>query len=245
MITKSLTVQRWSTEAGTLRAWVAIAALAGGTFLASAQIVEYPINSSLGSATTMNAINVNANITASQLQLVGVPVSSFSQTMAGQGSWPLGAYNSGKYFQFSVTPNSGYAVSYSSLTYALFRTLITPSSDISSWSLHASTDGFSSSDITLDNVSLSGSGLTEQVTFNSNVSALGTQAGTVTFRLYGKDNGASGGGLAGLANRVSFAGTGSNVLLGGSVSPVPEVEHMAFAAGVGLLAFAAIRRRTA
>jgi hypothetical protein len=50
-----------------------------------------------------------------------------------------------------------------------------------------------------------------------------------------------GGGLAGLANRTSFSGTGSNVLLGGSV--VPEAENMAVAAALGLIVFAFARHR--
>lgn len=241
-----MTLQRWRSDAGSLRAWAAIAALAGGTFLASAQIVEYPIDQSLGSITSMDAINVNANITASQLTLVGgMNPGSFDQTLSGSTSWPVGAYDANKYFQFSVTPGVGFSVSYTTLTYSLFRTKIGTSSDISSWSLHGSTDGFASSDITLADVSLSGSANPEMVKFTSDISALGTKTGTITFRLYGKDDGTTGGGLAGLANRTSFAGTGSNVLLGGNVSPVPEVEHMAFAAGFGLLAFAAIRRRRA
>jgi len=208
---------------------------------ADAQIVTYPISSSPGSLSSLAATGVSSHITASSLSMVGLTPISFDQTMAAASAWPVGSFGPSQYFQFSVTPEAGFAVTYSTLSYSLFRTVIGASSNIKSWQLHASLDGFSSSDITLANNDLGTAGNTQMVLFNNNISALGTKSTQVTFRLYGRDDGNSGGGLAGLANRTSFTGTGSNVLLGGSV--VPEAENMAVAAAFGLIVFAFARHR--
>jgi hypothetical protein len=208
---------------------------------ADAQIVTYPISSSPGSVSSLAATGVSSHITASSISMVGLTPISFDQTLAASSAWPVGSFGPSQYFQFSVTPEAGYAVTYSTLSYSLFRTVIGANSNIKSWQLHASLDGFSSNDITLANNDLGTAGNTEMVLFNNNISALGTRSTQVTFRLYGRDDGNLGGGLAGLANRTSFSGTGSNVLLGGSV--VPEAENMAVAAALGLIVFAFARHR--
>lgn len=208
--------------------------------VAHAQIVTYPISSTSGNSPNLAATGVSSHVTASDLTLVGMGRIAFTQTFSGSG-WPLGSIDTGKYFQFSVTPESGYAVTYSTLTYSLFRSQF-DTTDIKTWELRASLDGFASSDILLANNSLAGVPSLEMTLFSNNISALGTQTGQVTFRLYGQDDGTTGGGLAGLANRTEFAGTGSDVLLGGSVSAVPEVEQIGMIAAAGLLAFGIIRR---
>jgi hypothetical protein len=207
---------------------------------AHAQIVTYPISSTSGNSPNLAATGVSSHITASDLTVVGMGRISFTQTFSSSG-WPVGSIDTGKYFQFSVTPESGYAVTYSTLTYSLFRTQLV-TTDVKTWELRASLDGFTSSNILLANNSLTDVPSLEMKLFSNNISALGTQSGQVTFRLYGQDDGTTGGGLAGLANRTEFAGTGSNVLLGGSVSAVPEAEHIGMIAAAGLLAFGVLRR---
>lgn len=209
--------------------------------LTRAQIVTYPISLTSGNNPSLSATGVSSHIAASDLTLVGMSRVSFTQTFSGS-AWPLGSFNSGKYFQFSVTPDPGYAVSYSTLTYSLFRTVL-GTTDVRTWELRASLDGFASSNIQLASNSLTGVGSITMARFVNNISALGTQSGQVTFRLYGQDNGSTGSGLAGLANRTEFAGTGSDVLLGGSISVVPEVEHYGVVAAAGLVAFGFLRRR--
>lgn len=222
--------------------WISATGLGLGLLatVAHAQIVTYPISITSGNSPNLAATGVSSHVTASDLTLVGMGRVSFTQTFSGSG-WPLGSTDAGKYFQFSVTPESGYAVTYSTLTYSLFRNQLV-TTDIKTWELRASLDGFASSDILLANNSLTGVPTLEMKLFSNNISALGTQTGQVTFRLYGQDDGTAGGGLAGLANRTDFDGTGSEVLLGGSVSAVPEVEQIGMIAAAGLLAFGVFRR---
>jgi len=209
--------------------------------LAQAQIVTYPISTTSGNLPSLSPTGVSSHITATDLLLVGMSRTAFTQTMSGS-SWPVGGFNSGKYFQFTVTPDSGYAVTYSTLTYSLYRTLISIS-DVKTWELRASLDGFTSSNISLASNSLNGAASLQMVRFSNDISALGTQSGQVTFRLYGQDDRSPGNGLAGLANRTDFSGTGSDVLLGGSISAVPEIEQVGVIAAAGLLAFGFLRRR--
>lgn len=209
--------------------------------LTRAQIVTYPIALTSGNSPSLSATGVGSHITASDLTLVGMSRVAFTQSFSGS-SWPLGTFDSGKYFQFSVTPEAGYAVTYSTLTYSLFRTVLA-TTDVKTWELRASLDGFASSNIQLASNSLEGVGSLTMARFINNISALGTQSGQVTFRLFGQDNGNTGNGLAGLVNRTEFAGTGSDVLLGGSISAVPEAEQIGMIAAGSLLAFGYLRRR--
>jgi len=209
-----------------------------------AQIVEYPIED-LGNGptpTSLSAINVDANIAASSLSMNGMARISWAQSLSSS-DFPVGAIDTAKNYEFTITPNSGFTVSYSTLTYGIWKLNLSGGA-VSNWELHASTDGFATSDLTLATHSIP-SGPLGDATFSTDISALGTQSGTVTFRFYAYDVGFSGspGGLAHRDADGGWTANGSNVLLGGSVSPVPEVETMALVSGAALMVFAAYRRR--
>ncbi len=223
--------------------WAAVTPLWWSTLCA--QIVEYPIHTLASSTpTSLAAINVNANIVASSLSMNGMARYGWSESMSTFG-FPSGAVDTSKNYEFTITPNSGYTITYSTLTYGIWK--INAPGAILNWELHASTDGFATSDITLDTYSLIPLPVAPadpgDVTVNSDISALGTQSGTVTFRFYAYDTGS--GGPGGLSNRggTSWTANGSDVLLGGSVSAVPEVESIALVSGAALMVFAAYRRR--
>lgn len=211
-----------------------------------AQIVEYPIDA-LGNGTTptsLSAINVSPNIAASSLSMNGMARTSWAQSLSTFG-FPTGAIDTSKNFEFTITPSSGYTITYTTLTYGIWK--FNAPGSILNWELHASTDGFATSDITLDTYSLIPTPVAPadpgDVTVSSDISALGTQSGPITFRFYAYDTGT--GGPGGLSNRggTSWTANGSNVLLGGSVSAVPEVESIALVSGAALMVFAAYRRR--
>jgi len=142
--------------------------------------------------------------------------------------------NANKYYSFTITPNVGMQISYTSVTYSLaaFGT--------DKWELRSSKDGFTGNfgahTIPLD---------ASQNPFTDDVSSIGTQAGAITFRLYGYSD--PGGSADGLANNNGFfgpPGSGRDLVITGTVSAVPEPHQYAIIAGVGLLSFAAYRRRT-
>ena len=85
-------------------------------------------------------------------------------------------------------------------------------------------DNFGASDIPLGSAMTLSTAL-QQVPESVSLSALATQAGTVTFRLYGYNDTkqSSAADSAGLANRTTvLTGTGGNLIIGGTVSVVPE-----------------------
>ncbi|MFP4054081.1 MAG: PEP-CTERM sorting domain-containing protein [Phycisphaerae bacterium] len=143
----------------------------------------------------------------------------------------------GKYVEFSVT---GEEMTFESITFALTRGNAGGGHGAESWALRSSVDGFSDD---LAAVSLEGTGIDHQTIFEGlNISALGTQSGTVTFRLYGYDN-TSRRDYSGLVNAApgtcGIRGRGSNVILHGDVGSiggqaVPEPASMALFATGGI-----------
>jgi hypothetical protein len=143
-----------------------------------------------------------------------------------------------RYFTFSVAADAGFSIVYQTLTLSLFRgVFITHGAE--QWQLRSSVDGFAAAVASFD---LSASAPDEQVLFSGvDISSVGTQTGTVEFRLYGydytnlTDN-------SGLGNNGALPGTGSDVILGGLVVPEPSTGALVL---VGLGALAVIRRRHA
>ena len=129
----------------------------------------------------------------------------------------------------------------STISLALFRGVQGANHGAELWDLRASTDGFASSDLFLSTFDISASGVDEQIPFlGVDISALGTQAGSVTFRLYGYDY-TSPADFSGLGNDSGWviSGTGSNVIIEGTV--VPEAPTGSLLGGG--LALLAVRRR--
>ena len=195
-------------------------------------ILQYDIAGADG--VTAQVADIAANITATELGTEGVttrrPGGEYD-SMVSAMRWPtVSVPDPGKHLEFAVTAGPGYTVSYDSITFALFRDYNSASDyGAESWQLHGSIDAFSASDIFLFSVSIAGSGPDEQVVFSQqDISVLGTQSGTVTFRLYGYDAGRNNS-YAGLGNEEGtyLTGTGSDLILEGLVSPPsPAPEPM-------------------
>ena len=182
-----------------------------------AQIVAWNLTSATTTATTSNS-----NITTSAISVV--PSSTISyQSNPGDiycGSWSTSATfsTSGKYWEFSITPNYGYEIAISSITFKAGRTSAGPQKIQVQYSL----DGFATGGITA---------LGE--TTNANTSSLDlftltaippTTSQQITFRIWGY--GASGTGNFRLNNIVingnvnSTSGPGSGI---GQVSLIPTI----------------------
>jgi len=235
-----------------------LAALALGLGLSTAAGAAPIVTWDLANATGQQAdvLSTVANLTASVIDEVGVDDwNSTAQdgfiAARGWASSPT-TYDPGRYYQFSVTADIGYSVTYETLDLALFRGINGGGHGAEKWDLRASTDGFTTVDLALGTFDIASSGVDEQIAFlGHDISGLGTQAGTVTFRLYGYDY-TSSGDYSGLGNDSGWliTGTGVNPTLGGVVSAagggsVPEPRGFVLAltglAGLFLLG----RARTA
>jgi len=137
------------------------------------------------------------------------------------------------YIQASITPDSGREISYESVTFGLATEDYDASySGPKTAELRYSTDGFNSSDVLVNTYDLNSLGSLEQKTYAEDISALGTQAGTVTFRWYGYNReGTDVASVFAMANVDSdssfdYSGTGSNVIFKGTVSALaaPEID---------------------
>lgn len=183
----------------------------------------------LASATGQSAapLVTAANVTASAIS-ASAGVTAWSSTaqdgfIAASGWAPGLTPDPAKYYQWSVTAAPGYLVGYETLTLALFRGIQGGNHGAQRWDLRASTDGFGSSDVYLQTFDISSSGVDQQVVFaGADVSAIGTAAGTVTFRLYGYDYTASTD-FSGLGNDSGWLifGTGANPVVTGTLVPEP------------------------
>lgn len=196
-------------------------------FAASAvPIVEWDLANATGQDAAVLNIDANANATA----ITASPgVSEWSSTaqdgfIAASG-WATAVPDSARYYEWAVTAAAGYSIDYQNITLALFRGISGGNHGAEQWDLHASIDAFGLSDIALQTFDISSSAADEQILFSAtDISALGTATGTVTFRLYGYDYTATGD-FSGLGNDSGWliGGTGANPVVGGSIFlTVPE-----------------------
>ncbi len=146
-----------------------------------------------------------------------------------------------KFYEFSVSAASGHSIVYEDISLSLFRGVQGGNHGAELWELRASHDGYTG---TLALFDLSGSAADEQIPFSAvDISAVGTQAGTVSFRLYGYDYTAPSD-YSGLGNHPGpspLSGSGSDLVVGGHV--VPEPRSLAqLGLGLAMLAFAGRKR---
>lgn len=146
-----------------------------------------------------------------------------------------------RYYEFSITAAVGHLIVYEDITLSLFRGIQGALHGAELWQLRASHDGYAGALAVFD---ISASGADEQILFsNVDISAVGTQPGTVTFRLYGYDYTAPAD-YSGFGNHpgpTPLSGTGTNLTTGGQVVPEP-LTLAQLGLGLAMLAFAGRRR---
>ena len=169
--------------------------------------------------------STEANLSAGVLSRNGVTPVATDSLFYNATDWSVGAYGTG-YYQLSLTPNAGFQIDYSTVTFDY----VVGSNPTFTTKLVSSVDGFSSALSThVDSPGVS--------SYSDPLAALGVQSGTVTFRIYGYvDNNSGSSGL--YAGNVTFNSTGESVA--GSGTPEPSSLALIFAGGLAL-AFA--RRR--
>jgi hypothetical protein len=184
------------------------------------------------------------DVTGSPLMAVGVSPWTFGETgfVAAAGWAPGLTPDPAKYFEWSVSVVNGSSIQFGSMALALLRGIQGANHGAQLWDLRASTDFFASS-LLLQTLDISSSPADTQTIFNVNLGALGTQTGTVTFRLYGYDY-TSPTDYAGFGNDSGWViyGTGVDLGIDGTViANTPEPGSLALV-GLGLVLLVAVRR---
>ena len=197
------------------------------------QIATYTIAGSGNDVTSLNASAKDANVTVSPLTKVGITSTSSSGNFRGN-QWPAAnALDESKRIEFTVTPDAGFALSLTSLTYGVGSSNTGPAT----YEWRSSVDNFAApigSSFSKTSAP-AGSSLNLGTAFSNVTSA-------VTFRLFGYSaSGASGtGGLAGdLVINGTVAPTGPITPTLTTISPATEVAGSAgftlTAAGTGFV----------
>ena len=210
-------------------------------------IIEWDIAGSDGqSASVLSSV---ADVSGTDLTPVNVtPWSGGYCCFTAAADWGTSsaAPDLSRYYEFSVTAGAGHSIVYEDITLSLFRGIQAPDHGAQLWQLRSSHDGYASQVASFD---ITSSGADEQTLFSVvDISAVGTQPGTVTFRLYGYDY-TSPIDFSGLGNQPGpggtrsepLTGTGSNLIVGGVVVPEPETLAQ-IGLGLAMLALAGGRR---
>ena len=166
--------------------------------------------------TTASSITASAGITA----WASTTQDGF---IAASGWAPGSSPDPTRYYEWTITADPGFSIAYDSISLALFRGIQAGNHGAQLWDLRASTDVFASSDLFLHTFDITAAAADTQTLFtNADISVLGTQAGTVTFRLLGYDY-TSAADFSGLGNDSGWLiyGTGIDPRIEGSVL-VPE-----------------------
>jgi hypothetical protein len=158
-------------------------------------------NSTSGTGSTNNTVSAADFSTAIPTKQYNAGTEYF-----GEGGWPSGALDPSAYFQFTISPNTGYQLDLSGVVLRIRRsTTGSPSgSGPTSWALRSSIDGYASN-LSTNNLT------TSYVNFNVPLgSSFLNRYTPVTFRLYGYNASVSSGGLSRLVvDSVSIQGIGS------------------------------------
>lgn len=191
------------------------------------------------------ASSVSPNVTSAS-NMTGGPGLTASGLFANSISydnWPSGALDANDYLQFAVTGNS---VTYQTIDFNIYNNF----DGQGSWEIRSSVDGFSTA---LDSGTFTGI-FFDGLPLTANVSGIGQQTGTVTFRLYTYNNfgttnplqrGIRGTGGAAPGNGLSVNGTVAGAPPVAVTQPVPALGAFplaVLAAMVAALAFAMRRR---
>ncbi len=174
----------------------------------------WTLNGNIDSSVPQTAILHDPNVTVSTLASTGLVTGVHLNAFMADG-WPSGPFDPSAYFEYTVTPNANFEVTYISMQFSLYN----DSAGTSTWDVRSSVDGFANTIASGTTSVLTGAGALIQAF----LPGVGTQTVPVTFRVYTHTNsGAANPQQRGL--RGSAAG-GTGLRINGSVtaSPLPFV----------------------
>ena len=223
-----------------------LAGLGLSTAASAVPIVTWDLANATGQQA--NVLSTAADVTASVIDEVGVNqwASTAQNGFVAASGWAASSttLDPGRYYEFSVTAGAGLQVTYETLDVSLFRVIWGGGHGAQMWDLHASTDAFVSADVSLGTFDISAAPADTQTSFlGHDISAVGTQTATVTFRLYGYDqtNAADFSGLGNDDGTWLIFGTGLDPVVGGTVAaaggasvPEPAGSLLAISGLMGL-----------
>ena len=160
--------------------------------------------------------NPNANITVSGIGRGSGIVGTNANDRYNANSWNAGSMDMNKYFEFTLTPNSGYEIDFTSFVYTGQASGTGPSS----FAFRSSIDGFAS------NI---GSPSATGTTINLSGAAYQNSTTPITFRLYGW--GASGSGGTFSVNDFTFNGTVNTTVTVPCAAPSTQASNIAITPG--------------
>ena len=221
-----------------LAASVALSAVA----CAQTTLVGWDVNGTTESATSLSAATFAPNV--SQFSPSGVlargagaaspgNVSSNAFGASGFNATALdNAFSASDYFTFSITVNSGYAMTLSSLTIKLNETASGPTNG----ALFSSVGGFASGSAAIQSFALTG-GTSNDQSVTLSTGSFSNLNGTVEFRLY-----AYGGGSTSTDKLRIRDLSGNDLTISGTVSAIPEPGTVAAWLGAFALSAAVMAR---
>lgn len=199
----------------------------------AAVIVEYDIanNPTTYNKTSLAAGTVAPYVTASAITN-GPGVSPPTSTFHDGGSFcawyftTSASLDTSDYFQIQITPAASAEIDFSTVTFALARDYYPPDFiGPVDFKLRYSTNGTDFTTIYTGSLPASDD-LLQTVYNNVDISSIGTVSGTVYFRFYGYNAGATAYPSSALcfanASGLPFQGTGANVTFDGTVTPPPS-----------------------
>jgi hypothetical protein len=206
--------------------------LAASAATSHAQILVYAFNTGSPATATVSPTSIAAHTFGSVFSSVDAGTTSDSSPVSSGYSGSSGSFHfvdnnwnsaapGSNFFQFTITPDAGYEVSVSSLSFGYRRTSTGPTS----YTVRSSVDGYSAD---LGAGSLTGTDVW------SGISAAfpeETSSSLVTFRIYASDASSASGTL-----RID------DVKLFGTVSAIPEPSIYALAVGLATLGIVGVRR---
>lgn len=216
-----------------------------GSGASAMPIVSWDLTNATGQTAT--AISLDANVVGTSITPVGASAwaSTAQSGFVAASGWGVSAPDAGDYYEWSVSAAAGYQIQYETITLALFRGISGAQHGAQLWDLRASNDGFAAQNLMLQTFDISATAAdTQQIFADADISTVGTQAGTVTFRLYGYDYTAPSD-FSGLGNDSGWLiyGTGTNPTVDGSVFAIVPEAGTTMLVGLGLIALAQTSRR--
>ena len=186
----------------------------------AAVLANYNFNSSNGTSSDSDTLSGAGTFAATGITTTyGTPsFGSYGVAFRADSYNLSNTRNNAQYYSFTITPTAGYMLNLGgngALTFDISRNAVITSWTFS-YAVRCSLDGYAS-DIATGSISANNSWVNQSVNLSS---AFNSQAGGVTFRIVVWDNATP------LASGYNF-GNVDNVILNGTVAPVPEPVNTA------------------